>query len=510
MNTTFDKALSQHIKSQKTFTDNGAIAYASHGGDHSALLDLNFSVTELRHCTDTYPIIRKFQNAFYEDKVLALRWLGYAMDIRQGLGERNISKKIIGWLIETHPDIARGLIRLIPEYNRWDMLFIYMGTALESDMLDVVYEQLIEDFDNYYKNEHNKLSLLAKWMPSINCHSKARKLIAKKICKNIGISEREYRTKIAKLRNALHVVECDISANRWDKIDYKSVPSKANVKYKSAFMRHDAERRIEFINRVNSGDEKIKSTVNTPYDIVKSYNNDDIRFHGVDATLEALWKALPDYGVHNSETLTVIDTSGSMDWGFACKPKHVAFSIGIYLSERCNGQFSNKAITFSRSPQYIDFSNMSSLYEKLRYLETNSINENTNIEAVFELILDTAKKFNLSQDELPKRILIISDMQFDAASRMDECGCKTLFETIADRYTVAGYAMPKLVFWNVHATPHGSTIPLQSNSSGLITVSGFSPSIMKMVLSNKLDPFDALADILMTERYSPFLKCLKS
>jgi hypothetical protein len=147
---------------------------------------------------------------------------------------------------------------------------------------------------------------------------------------------------------------------------------------------------------------------------------------------------------------------------------------------------------------------MSSLYEKLCYLETNSINENTNIEAVFDLILDTAKEFKLSQYDLPKRILIISDMQFDSASRMDECGCKTLFETIADRYTVAGYTMPKLVFWNVHATPHGSTIPLQSNSSGLITVSGFSPSIMKMVLSNKLEPFDALADVLLDARYNAF------
>jgi hypothetical protein len=508
MSITFDNALKINIESRKTTTDNGAIVYASHGGEHGALLDLNFSVTELRNCPDTYPIIRKFQNAFHEDKELALRWLGYAMDIRQGLGERNISKKIIGWLIETHTDIARELIRLIPEYNRWDMLFIYMGTALESDMLNVVYEQLSEDLGNYYKNEHNKLSLLAKWMPSINCHSKKRKLIAKKICKNIGISEREYRTKIAKLRRALHVVECDISANRWDKIDYKSVPSKANVKYKSAFMRHDTERRIEFIKRVNSGDEKINSAVNTPYDIVKAYSNN--YSSGVDATLEALWKALPDYSVHNSETLSVIDTSGSMDWGSACKPKHVAFSIGIYFSERCDGQFSNKAITFSRTPQYIDFSNMSSLHEKLRYLETHSINENTNIEAVFDLILDTAKKFNLSQDELPKRILIISDMQFDAASRMVDCECKTLFGTIADKYTAAGYEMPKLVFWNVHAAPHGSTIPLQSNGSGLITVSGFSPSIMKMVLSNKLEPFDALADILMTERYSPFLGCLKS
>ena len=508
MSITFDNALKVNIKSQKTTTDNGAIVYASHGGDHGALLDLNFSVTELRTCSDTYPIIRKFQNAFYEDKELALRWLGYAMDIRQGLGERNISKKIIGWLIDIHTDIARGLIRLIPEYNRWDMLFIYMGTVLESDMLSVVYEQLSEDLDNYYKNEHNKLSLLAKWMPSINCHSKKRKLIAKKICKSIGVSEKEYRSKLAKLRRALRVVESDISANRWDKIDYKTVPSKANIKYKSAFMRHDTERRIEFINRVNSGEETINSTVNTPYDIVKAYSNNCS--DNVDATLEELWKALPNHNVHNSETLTVIDTSASMEWGAYCKPKHVAFSIGIYFSERCNGQFSDKAITFSKSPQYIDFSNMRSLHEKLRYLETHTINENTDIEAVFELILDTAKKFNLAQHELPKRLLIISDMQFDSVSMMDDCEYKTLFETIADKYTVAGYEMPKLVFWNVHASPHDSTIPLQSNSNGLITVSGFSPTIMKMVLSNKLDPFEALADILMTERYSPFLKCLES
>ena len=114
---------------------------------------------------------------------------------------------------------------------------------------------------------------------------------------------------------------------------------------------------------------------------------------------------------------------------------------------------------------------------------------NTDIEATFDLILDTAVKNHLHQEELPSSCLIISDMQFDQATKHDDN--TTVIESCRRKFEDLGYIMPRLIFWNVSVYAH-NTIPVQVHPSGVILVSGFSKSIVDMVVSRELDPETAL------------------
>lgn len=101
-------------------------------------------------------------------------------------------------------------------------------------------------------------------------------------------------------------------------------------------------------------------------------------------------------------------------------------------------------------------------------------------------------------------------MEFDRCARgnnRNKLINPTLFETISDRYKKAGYKLPKLVFW--HICGRTNTIPVTQNEMGVILVSGFTPAICKMVLSNNTDPYKALLEQLNTERYQPIEDTLK-
>ena len=226
--------------------------------------------------------------------------------------------------------------------------------------------------------------------------------------------------------------------------------------------------------------------------------------------LEAMWKGLPDYVEGASSTICVSDSSGSMTARAGRKTTvtclDVANALAIYFAEKCSGPFKDKYITFSKSPKFIDLSNCNSLHSKLATALSFSEIANTNIEAVFELILTTAVKNNVKQSEIPN-ILILSDMQFDYAvysnnSRIE----KRLFDQFAERYKEFGYNLPRICFWNIC----GRTVPLINNKLGVTLVSGFSPVNIKMVLSSKLDPFEALIEQLNVERYKPVEDSLKA
>ena len=356
--------------------------------------------------------------------------------------------------------------------------------------------------------EGKSISLLSKWLPSINA-SKKRKEQAKKIiaylnleCNNTGreIKEKDYRKALSVMRQYLDVVEKKMCANEWDKIRYENVPSRANLNYNNAFLRHDEERRREFLGQVEKGEKKIHAGKLYPHDIVHRYiENAWIgKTKPVDTTLEQLWKALPKKEIAN--TLVVADGSGSMtstigNTNVTCLD--VANALAIYFAEHNKGEFNNKYITFSETPQLVKFNKTASLHDKIAKCLLHNEVANTNIEAVFNLILKTALNNDLTQDEMPKNILIISDMEFDCA--VDGRTDKKLFKTIEQRYNDAGYKLPKLIFWNVCSRT--GTIPLKENDLGVALVSGFSTNIAEMVMNDKLDPLEILLDKLNTKRY---------
>lgn len=491
-------------------TENGALGYRTTG---KALLDLNFSISSLRNKTEK-EIVDKFVDAFYEDKMLAVKWLFYARDAREGVGERRTFRAIMKYLASDHPNIAKAVLELIPEYGRWDDLWCLLGTELRYDIIDLVKKQLNQDAKNMMENK--PISLLAKWCPSCNASSFETKKLANDIRKELGFTPAQYRKTLSKLRKYLDVVEVKMSNKEWSEIDYAAVPSRANLIYNSAFLRNDEERRREYLSKLEKGETKINAGVLFPHDIVHKYSTGNGWYSvGVksttDTTLEELWKALPDYVNGSGNTICVADGSGSMTsciGGTNISALEVANALAIYFAERSSGQFKNNYITFSHRPQLVDFSKAKTLREKIEIALKHNEVADTNVEAVFDLILQTAINKNMTQDELPQNILILSDMEFNSCvrtngrSRLDS----RLFKVIADKYAEHGYKLPRLVFWNIMSRT--GTIPVKENDLGVALVSGFSPAIVKMVLSNATDPFECLVEQLNAKRYDAVEKAI--
>ena len=490
-------------------TENGAIGYRTSG---KSLLDINFAVASMRNMSEQQ-IVDKFVKAFYEDKLLAVKWLMYCRDCREGVGERRLFRSCMKYLAETHRDIAKAVIEFIPVFGRWDDMWCLLDTDLKDNVINIVRNQIVEDMKNM--KEHKTISLLSKWLPSENASSKETKRLAEIIRKELGMPSKRYRQMLSMLRSYLNVVEVHMSKKEWSEIDYAAVPSRANLIYNSAFLRNDEERRRSYLSSLQKGEAKINASVLFPHDIVHKYMNYNGWSNNIkatdDITLEELWKALPDYVNRSGNTICVADGSGSMYCHVGSgnvTALDVANALAIYFAERSSGQFKDTYITFSERPQIVDLSNGKSLREKIEIALRHNEVANTNIEAVFDLILQTAINKNMTQEDLPQNILIISDMEFDCATY----GCngkpnQKLFNVFSDRYAEHGYKLPRLVFWNVNSRT--GTIPVKENDLGVALVSGFSPAIVKMVLSNKTDPYECLLEQLNTERYQPVEDAVK-
>lgn len=484
-----------------SYTDNGAKVYRTSG---HALLDLNFAVSSLRNAPEI-EIDTKFAAACAEDMASAIVWLFFARDCRQGMGERRLFRICVRYLAREFPYSLVRLLPLFAEYGRWDDLFSLLDTQLSSPVLDVLAEQMRRDTADMLQGK--PISLLAKWLPSEKSRVRSQRLNAALLAVAFRVTPRAYRRAVAKMRRYLDVIELKMSAGEWDKIDYNTVPSRANLIYRKAFLKHDEDRRQKYLEDLKAGkkDVKINSSVLMPHEIAAKYGEGERR---VDDALEALWQALPNTVPDGAETIVVADGSGSMTFeqvSRGVRPLDVAHGLAIYFAERLHGVYHNRYITFSARPQLIDLSGAGTLLSKLRIARRHDECENTNIEAVFDLILDTAVRNNLKQEDLPKNILIISDMQFDS-------GCSPrcdayLFDAVKEKYARHGYSLPRLVFWNVCG--RADTVPVRENDFGVALVSGFSPNIARMVMSGVLDPYQCLMEQLHGARYQPVWEALK-
>ena len=419
MNNAFEAALKSTMADEISVTENGACGFATSG---KKLLDINFAVSSLRNKTSA-EIEKMYSEAFYENPLLAVKWLFMLRDIRgNGMGERRSFRICFAWLANARPEVVEKLIPIVAEYGRWDdLLYSGLEGSLWKTVVDCIDEQWEKDYNDMEAGK--PISLLAKWLPSINTSSAKTVALARKLAAELSLSEKQYRKSLAKMRKYLDVIEQKMSAKKWSEINYEAVPSKANLKYNSAFLRNDETRRRAFLSSLEKGEAKINSSANFPCDIVHAYSkNGHFGWRrsrvSEDAALEAMWKALPDYtnGLDKSSTITVADGSGSMTTtvgGSAMTALEVANSLAIYFAEKLDGVFKDKYITFSERPQYVNFTNAKSLAEKLNIAYEHDECANTNVEAVFDLILDTAISNKLPQSELPANVLIVSDMEFD-------------------------------------------------------------------------------------------------
>ena len=482
-------------------TENGAIGFKSTGKD---LTDFFFKVSSFRHMKDE-DVIKSVSQLKDEN---TLKLLFYIRDVREGLGERRLFRLAMQALIKENFDgkdefFTRTITQWIPEYGRYDDMLVFMGTRYEPIMMSFIKAQLTDDLKNC--NEGKPITLLAKWLPSINTSSQESRVQGRAISSALNLTERDYRKTLSKLRAYNNIVERQMCAKEWDKIDYNKVPSKANLSYNNAFLRNDEDRRREYLSKLAAGDKsvKINAVTNFPHDIVHKYvasSGWSAHVGAYDEALEQLWKNLPSTeGLE--DTIVVRDGSGSMCssiGGSRVTALDVSTALAIYCAERLKGSFQNKFITFSSRPSIIELKSKS-LHGKLQRIYDEDDCSNTNVEAVFDLILQTAVSNHLKQEELPKQVLVISDMEFDYATTARTNQYESLFETIGNKYKRAGYQLPKLVFWNVNSRT--GAIPCKENDAGVLLISGFSQNVINMVNMGETDPYKAIVKILEVERY---------
>ena len=495
------------------YTENGALALSS---TFSSLLDLFGLIGALRYRPDD-EIISTFLPAYNENKNLALKTLFYARDIRgdQGLGERNTFRVILRYLALNFPQDIENLIPFIPFYGRWDDLYVLFYTPLETTVFDLIATQLDKDLHALHTSKTSEISLLAKWLPSVNASSKQTRALASRLCKHLHTSQKQYRKFLSELRAALRVTETYMSAREWGKIDYPSVPSRAALIYRNAFARNDPDRYAEYLEALERGETKINAATLYPYDIVNTlinrwdYSNNYITKDAEKCkTAELLWKNLPnylaDFGAADQRYLVMADTSGSM----FNNPHNPAIStsvgLAIYFAERTTGYFANHFLTFTDVPRLVEIPANLTLAAKLRtVLNHDYVGYSTNLDGAFKAVLDAAVKNHLPQSELPTSILVISDMEIDnAVDDYTEDGPNLTFtERWAHKFEQAGYKMPNIVYWNVEArqnTFHAS------KDDNVRFVSGKSAATFTTLCkTNGMTALETMLTVLLDERYEP-------
>lgn len=480
-------------------------------------LDLFSTIGALRKRSD-FDIELKFAHAYGENPLLAVKTLFYARDIEQGLGERRVFRIGLKWLARSYPEVVAANLQNIVKYGRFDDLYELVDTPVEAEMFKFMH--YIVRRDERALAEGGSVTLAGKWLKSVNSkHAKTRAL-GLRTAKAFGMCEANYRRLTSALRKAIKIVESDMSRNNWSEIDYNTVPGGAMKMHNAAFRRHDGERFDEYIFAVNAGQKikvngkEVEAKINTkhlfPYEILEqmSIHGRPFSLYSVnyDAACEAMWKGLDDW-IQGAQSNTIImaDTSGSMNG----RPLATSVGLGIYFAERNTGPFHNRFMTFSSKPSWITLPEKGTLADKVHAVP--NICDNTNIEAAFDLILDTAVKHHVKPEDMPQNLVIISDMEFDVCVdnnttsegfwyRTDRTGVMTFYDSMKAKFAAHGYELPNITFWNVNA--RHDTFHTQQSTPHVRMVSGQSPSVFKSLIDGKAHtPYEFMLEVLNSERY---------
>lgn len=453
----------------------------------NSCVDLFFKIGALRG-EDKKRKISAFSKAFGEDPLTAMKILFWCRDIRGGAGERKTFREILTYLAKTKPETLKKNIGLIPEYGRWDDMLLLIGTRLEKDVLGEIACAL-----------EGKDGLCAKWLPRGNGKNREKKRWASAIRKYLGLEPKAYRKLLAELSNTVEQLMC---SKRFEDINYSHVPSKAMSDYMTAFNRNDSEGFNTYLESLKKGEAKINTGAVYPYDITKN-----LKYGNSEGATEQ-WKSLPNYMEGSKERiLPVVDVSGSMEVPAGNNPNitcmDVAISLGLYISERNEGPFKDAFFTFSSSPklEYLK----GDLVDRYEQLSVADWGGSTNLEATFKVLLKKAVEGNLSEEDMPTTILILSDMEFNSATAQgwgnNSAWNPSAQKMIETMYKDAGFNVPKIVYWNIQSRQ--DNIPVRFNNQGTALVSGFSPAILTALLSgNEFTPYSIMMDVINSERYN--------
>ena len=462
-------------RTQSARTVNGMKAQASTGHN---VVDLFSNIGSSRG----KDIVPAFVAAYAEDADLATRVALWARDVRGGAGERKAFRDILKYLYENDKDRYTRVLARVPELGRWDDLLTVDGDKIAYKMIADALE--------------SGNGLAAKWMPR-----KGEE--AAKLRKYLRMSPKQYRKTLVELTK---VVEQQMCSGEWDEINFNHVPSLASSRYKKAFARH-TEKYAEWTTKLVKGDKSVKVNAGAvyPYDVLKglvnygfsaNYNKDNLNH------IQGQWDALPNF-VGDNPCLAIVDVSGSMTMGGVTgstnlNPLDVAVSLGLYVADKNRGPFKD---------MYLEFSDQSKLHvlkgnilQKIQQMVKTHWAGSTNLHGALEKILDTAVRGRALPEDMPKTLLVMSDMQFNYCARYDD----SAIEMIERKYRNAGYEMPRVVFWQLNAT-NSNNQPVSFDKKGAATVSGFSPAIMKSILANDLEDFtpqSVMLKTIMNDRYA--------
>lgn len=456
----------------EAFTANGMPTNASTG---NALLNCFFILGASRG----KDISQQFLAALAEDPVLTVKALFWARDVRGGAGERGTFRKLLAVLEQHDIEIIRRVIPLIAEYGRYDDLHVF-NTDLAKNLA-------IETHANAIRAGNQ---LAAKWSPR-------KGPIANQLRKALGMDPKTYRKTIVGLTN---VVETQMCANQWGEINYSHVPSVASARLQKAFNRHDPVRYTEFKAAALKGQVKINAGTLFPYDVLKSVRNGD------QVAALAQWEALPNYLGDNGFILPVIDVSGSMgsrvgDAKSTLTCMDVAISLGLYLADKQQGAFKDMFLNFHTNSKIHHL--QGNLLEKIHQIQRSDWGGSTSLESAFKEILRVAVMGNVPPNEMPRYLLVISDMGFNPDENGQ--GLKA-WDMAKQMFTRHNYSLPNIIWWNVAHKPGGyggdNNFPVTQHESGSALISGFSPNIVRSVLSSKqVTPYEVMLETLNNARY---------
>ncbi len=479
-----------------TSTANGRKCLSSSG---EGLVDLFATIGALRNAPDArrYEL---FDRACAEDKELAAKILFYGRDVREGLGERDTFRTLLAYAADRYPEIVRPNIGLIGYYGRFDDLYFLIGTKCENDMWRVMKEQFEKDRAAMLAGK--PVSLLAKWIKTPDASSPTTRKLGILTSQKLGFKNvRSFKVPLKALRKYLKIVEIAISANELSTIAYDKVPSNAMTKYRNLFSRKDGARFVEYLDDVKSGKKEIKANTLFPYDIVQKYLN--AGGYGfwynsrctVDDVLEAQWKALPNYVEDGTNVLIMADVSGSMTSNNNL-PMASSVGLAMYFAERATGPFHNKFMTFSTNPKLVTVTG-ATVCDRVRNMVNADWAGSTDLDAAFRVVLETAVNNRIAAKDLPKALVIISDMQINGCVRASG----TFYDDWRRKFANYGYDIPNVIFWNVNS--QSDTFHADANRKGVQLLSGHSATTFKTLLAN-LDktPYEAMLATILSDRYA--------
>ena len=470
-----------------TRTENGAVALNTTG---DARLDLFGTIGSLR-TAEKERINHLFSEAWKADSLFATKIAFYARDVRGGLGERQTFRTLLQFMAEKHPEALRLNLDLVGVYGRYDDLYCLIGTPLEDEMWAAMKKQFEEDRRNL--QEGNAISLLAKWIKTADASSENTRKLGILTAQKFGYSVYEFKRLVRAMRKQIGIVEALMSAGRWDEIRYSAVPSRAMMIYRNAFMKHDPERYGQFIRKAVTGEEAIHSATLYPYDIVEKVMQMGWGRCAImeDPALEAQWRQLPDYVEKGTNALVIADTSGSM-YG---RPMATSVGLAVYFAERNTGAYHNMFMSFSGTSR-IQVLKGETLAQKIGSINMNDWQGNTNLQAAFQHVLDIAVRNHVSAEDMPKSLIVISDME------IDYCGDRnwTFYEKMAQRFRDHSYQIPNIIFWNVAS--RNDVFHADKSRIGVQLVSGQSAAVFCQVMQCVgLNPVEAMEKVINSKRY---------